>query len=149
MKWDIWNGSYFELWINTFSPIGLISSMDSRALCLVIAKVRVRFLVNNELPLFIRTNQERLSEQLLHYRFILPRRSCSLWYLFSLTLTFKTSCSVVKEYFQGVNRAFFGSLPTQIPFKVNIIAKSTLQTIHLSAHNLIFLLKTTHSCESI
>ena len=112
--------------------------MDSRALCLVIAKVRVRFLVNNELPLFIRTNQERLSEQLLHYRFILPRRSCSLWYLFSLTLTFKTSCSVVNEYFRGVNRAFFGSLPTQIPFKVNIIAKSTLQTIHLSAHNLIF-----------
>lgn len=115
--------------------------MNSRALCLVIAKVRVRFLVNNELPLFIRTNQERLSEQLLHYRFILPRRSCSLWYLFSLTLTFKTSCSVVNEYFRGVNRAFFGSLPTQIPFKVNIIAKSTLQTIHLSAHNLIFLIE--------
>ena len=35
--------------------------------------------------------------------------------------------SVVNEYFRGVNRAFFGSLPTQIPFKVNIIAKSTLQ----------------------
>ena len=45
--------------------------------------------------------------------------------------------SAVNEYFRGVNRAFFGSLPTQIPFKVNIIAKSTLQTIHLSAHNLI------------
>ena len=49
--------------------------------------------------------------------------------------------SVVNEHFlnlSGVNRAFFGSLPTQIPFKINIIAKSTLQTIHLSAHNLIF-----------
>ena len=49
--------------------------------------------------------------------------------------------SVVNEYFRGVNRAFFGSLPTQIPFKVNIIAKSTLQTIHLSAHNLIFFIE--------
>ena len=49
--------------------------------------------------------------------------------------------SVVNEYFRGVNRAFFGSLPTQISFKVNIIAKSTLQTIHLSAHNLIFFIE--------
>ena len=49
--------------------------------------------------------------------------------------------SVVNEYFRGVNRAFFGSLPTQIPFKVNIIANSTLQTIHLSAHNLIFFIE--------
>ena len=77
MKWDIRNGSYFELWINTCSPIGLISSMGSRALCPVIAKIRARFLVkpgffsgqqwktmvNNELPLFKRTNQKKTSRE--------------------------------------------------------------------------------------
>ena len=156
MKWDTRNGSYFELWTNTFSPIGLISSMDSRALCLVIAKVRVRFLVkpgffpDNNGKQWITIVYKNESGKTFRAAPTLPVHSTAK-IMFTLILIqfdidilnqlLRQQNSVVKEYFRGVNRAFFGSLPTQIPFRVNIIAKSTLQTIHLSAHNLIFFIE--------
>ena len=102
-------------------------------------------MVNNELPLFIRTKGKTFraaptlpvhSTAKIMFTLILNQFDIDI-----LNQLLRQQNSVVNEYFRGVNRAFFGSLPTQIPFKVNIIAKSTLQTIHLSAHNLIFFIE--------